>query len=76
MPTPCAGIGAALPAVLGTSEWSEAEAALLVRHLSPAERRRLRTFALCLARSHRQRRQRLPPLPAPIVSRLLALCVA
>lgn len=70
VPTPCAGIGAALPAVL---ERSEMEAALLVRHLSTAEQQRLRTFALCLERSHFQE---LPLLPAPIVSRLLALSVA
>lgn len=37
VPMPCAGIGAALPTVL---QRSEAEAALLVCHLAPAERDR------------------------------------
>ena len=74
VPSPCAGLGAALPAVL---QRSTVEASLLVRRLPPADRGRLHTFALCLARAQRRRRKRrrprLPPLPTPILWRLLAL---
>lgn len=70
VPTPCPGLGAALPAVL---ERSADEAALLVRHLPPADSERLRTVALCLVRT--QRRCRVA-LPAEIVSRLLMAAVA
>lgn len=71
VPSPCPGLGTTLPAVLRRSE---AEAALLVRHLPVAEVQRLRTFALCLAR--RQRQAGMPELPAPITAHLLALSVA
>lgn len=71
LPHDLPGLGAALPAVLHRSE---AEAAQLVRHLAPADRQRLRTAALCLARAERQ--GRLPPLPTPIVWCILALCIA
>lgn len=71
LPHDLPGLGAALPAVLHRSE---AEAAQLVRHLMPADRQRLRTGALCLARAERQ--GRLPPLPTPIVWCILALCIA
>ena len=43
VPSPCPSLGAALPAVLARSE---AEAALLVRHLPRADRERLRVAAL------------------------------
>lgn len=70
VPMPCAGIKAALPAVL---ERSEAEAGLLVCHLAPAERKRLQTAALCLARAQRVHGVRLP---APILGQLIALIAA
>ena len=47
VPTPCPGLGAALPAV---ARRSRAEAGQLVRRLLPAERQRLRTSVLCLSR--------------------------
>ena len=47
VPTPCAGLGAALPAVACRSR---AEAGQLVRRLLPAERQRLWASALCLSR--------------------------
>jgi len=50
VPSSCPGLGAALPAVL---ERSAQEAAHLVRHLPPADRQRLSTAALCLARAQR-----------------------
>jgi ankyrin repeat protein len=68
--TPCAGLGAALPAVL---ERSVEEAGLLVRHLPRADQTRLRALALSLERCSAAC---LPPLPTPIVWRLLALLVA
>ena len=59
IPAPCAGLGAALPAVL---ERSTEEACLLVHRLPPADRARLRTFAVSLARVQ----QHMPaPLPTP-----------
>lgn len=67
VPSPCPGIGAALPAVLHRSE---AEAALLVARLPAAERRRMRTLALCIGAG--ARRGLLPPLPSVIAQRLLA----
>ena len=70
-PSPCAGLGAALPAVL---QRSEAEAAQLVRHLPAADQQHLRALALCLGAA--ARRGLLPPLPTPIVHRLLAECAA
>lgn len=66
LPTPCTGLGAALPAVLGRSA---EEAGLLVRHLPPAEQQRLRTGALCLAHAQRLHDSLLP---SPIVGRILA----
>ncbi len=71
VPAPCPGLGAALPTIL---QRSEAEAALLAARLPAADRERMHTFALCLARAERERR--LPPLPVPLVTRLLALSVA
>ena len=77
VPAPCPGLGAALPAVLHRSA---DEAARLVRRLQPADQVRLRALALCLGRAQQQepaqRSPRLPPLPTPIVWRLLALSVA
>ncbi|KAL4425191.1 hypothetical protein ABPG75_009207 [Micractinium tetrahymenae] len=67
VPTPCDGLGAALPAVL---ERLTAEAALLVQHLPSADRQRLQTAVLCLSRT--QQKLRLA-LPAPLVWRMLAL---
>lgn len=57
VPTPCPGLGVALPAVLGRSE---AEAALLVCHLPAGDRECLRTAALCMKRVERRRRLNLP----------------
>ena len=57
VPSPCSGLGAALPAVLARGE---AEAALLVAHLPAAARRRLRTAALCLRRAERVHGLELP----------------
>lgn len=71
VPLPCPGLGSALPAVL---QRSEAEAALLVARLPASDKERVHTFALCLARAERERQ--LPPLPGPLVARLLALCLA
>ena len=70
VPAPCAGLGAALPAVLARST---AEARLLVAHLPAEEQRRLRTGALALAR--RQRSLHLA-LPTPLAERILALSCA
>ena len=60
MPAPCPGLGASLPAVL---ERSEAEAALLVDHLTDNNRQRLCTAALCLRRTERVHGLELPPAP-------------
>ncbi|KAL4435619.1 hypothetical protein ABPG77_002582 [Micractinium sp. CCAP 211/92] len=67
VPAPCAGLGAALPAVL---ERSPAEAALLVQHLPQSERQRLHTAALCLARAQQVHCTYLPPAA---LGRILAL---
>lgn len=71
LPTPCPGLGAALPRVL---QRSEAEAALLVRHMSAAEQQHLRALALYLGVA--QRRGHLPSLPSPLSQGLLADCAA
>jgi len=71
LPLPCPGLGSALPAVLARSDF---EARMLVAHLPPHERRRLRTLALCLARA--QRSGQLPLLPTSLNLRLLALSVS
>ncbi|KAL4425227.1 hypothetical protein ABPG75_009243 [Micractinium tetrahymenae] len=73
LPTPCPGLGMALPAVL---ERSTAEAALLVCHLPADDRERLHAFAMCLARLQRRWRRRMRPLPTPLIWRLLALAAA
>ena len=67
VPAPCPGLGRALPAAL---ECSAAQAAQVARRLPAADARRLRTFALCLARV--QRRTRVA-LPAEVAGRLVAL---
>ncbi len=67
VPVACPCLGTALPAVLRRSE---AEAALLVRHLPSREQQCLRTLALSLGAA--QRRGQLPSLPLPIVNGLLA----
>ena len=69
-PAPCAGLGAALPAVLRRSE---AEAALLVARLPAADRERLRTAALCLGRCQQQAGV---SLPLALAWHILALGVA
>ena len=70
VPTPCPGLGAALPAVLARSE---AEAALLVEHLPAADLERLRTAALCLRRAERVSGLELP---AELLRPLLLAAVA
>ena len=67
VPSPCPGLGHALPAVL---QRSEEEAALLVAHLPPADSARLQTFALAL---HRSQRSLSIHLPSELVRRLLSL---
>ena len=66
VPSPCAGLAAALPVVFRRSA---AEAALLVAHLPPADQHRLRTAALCLTRTQNQLHMHLP---APLVGRILS----
>ena len=66
VPWPCPGLGTALPAVLARSE---DEARQLVAHLPHADKLRLRTAALCIARV--ERRWRLQ-LPADLLRPLLA----
>lgn len=66
VPSPCLGLGAALPAVL---QRSEAEAAQLVRHLPAAHRQQVRSLALCLGAA--VRRGLLPSLPGDIQRALL-----
>lgn len=70
VPSPCDGLGAALPAVLARSE---AEAALLVSHLPAKACERLRTAALCIKRAERRWRV---SLPAELLRPLLAAAVA
>ena len=65
IPTPCAGLGAALPAVLARST---EEAAMLVGHLPPADRERLHAAALALGRLQRDLSA---PVPTPLMWRLL-----
>ncbi len=60
VPVPCTGIGSALPTALACSP---AQAAQVVRRLSPADTARLRTAALCLGRCS---------LPAPVPGHILA----
>jgi len=67
MPSPCLGLGRALPAVLARSE---SEVRHLMAHLSHQDRARLCTFALCLARW--QRVMGLP-LPVPALRCMLSL---
>lgn len=71
VPASCAGLGAALPAVLARSL---EEAALLACRLPPADTARMRTCALCVARCMRQ--GGLAPLPTAILWHLLALVAA
>lgn len=66
VPAPLELLAAVLPAVL---DRSPAEARLLVQHLAPDQRQRLRTLALCLVRTqHRVQAH----LPAELTLRLLA----
>jgi len=71
VPLACPRLGTALPAALRRSE---AEAALLVRHMPDHERHYLRTLALYLGIA--QRRGQLPQLPVPVADCLLAECAA
>ena len=64
VPSPCPGLGSALPAVLARSA---GEAALLVRHLPGADRERLCAAALCL-----RRLQQCHGLPPHVVRYVLA----
>ena len=66
VPAPCPALAVALPDVLARSP---AEARLLVEHLAPGQRQRLRNFALCLVRT--QKRARVA-LPAELMALLLA----
>ena len=70
VPSSCLGLGTALPAVLHRSA---AEAAQLVRHLPSADRERMCTATLCLARAQRVYGVELP---ADIVVPLLVNAVA
>lgn len=67
LPRGCAGLEAALPAVLARSE---AEAALLVGRLPAEARERLRCRVLCLARLQRRA---AALLPVPVLQRVLSL---
>lgn len=69
VPTPCAGLARALPAVLPRSQ---AEAGRLVRHLPDAERERLRAAALSLAHAGRSAPA---ALPGHVVDACLACCL-
>ena len=70
VPSPCAGLATALPAVL---ERSTAEAALLVAHLPEREQCHLRTAALAL---HRAQAVAGAALPQPLVWRILTLALS
>lgn len=72
MPTPCLGLGAALPAVL---ERSAAEAGLLVVHLPPADGQRLCVAALSLHRLQGAL-ELSAPVPAALIGRMLGLCLS
>jgi hypothetical protein len=70
VPSPCPGLGQALPAALASSP---AQAHSLVQHLPSTNAERLRVASLSLARAQK----RLGcSLPLPIVWRMLALSVA
>ena len=70
VPTPCPGLGWALPPLY----WhSPQQARLLVQHLPGEDRKVLHTAALCLARLQRQLGI---PLPAFITGRIVSLCLA
>ena len=58
MPAPCPALVGALPDVVARSR---AEAQLLVHHLEPEKRQRLRTYALCLVRAQERAGVALPP---------------
>ena len=78
---PCPGLGRTLPAALASSV---AQASQVVRRLPPADAQRLRTCALCMARTQRlmavNRRERDPLwpeyLPPGAVQRILSFCLA
>ncbi len=72
VPTPCPSLGLSLPAVLAHSA---AEAGLLVAHLWPSDRERLRTAALSLHRLQRTL-ELCPPIPAALLGRMLALSLS
>ena len=66
VPNPCAGIGAALPAVLARSH---SEAARLVACLPASDRARLQATLLSLHRAQRDTGMDLPPLVLPALLR-------
>jgi hypothetical protein len=70
VPTPCPGLGQALPAALACSP---AQAGSLVQHVPTADAERLRVAALALARAQECSRLNLP---SPLVWRMLALSAA
>lgn len=70
IPSPCPGLGRALPARLAVSP---EQARQVVRSLPPADQLRLHTAALSI---HRAQHVTGIALPAPIVSRILALSSA
>ena len=67
VPAACQGLGRALPAAL---EHSTAQAAHVVHRLPAADKQRLRTAALCLARAQRVTRV---ALPGEVAARVMAL---
>ncbi|KAL4425359.1 hypothetical protein ABPG75_009375 [Micractinium tetrahymenae] len=69
VPAPCAGLGGALPAVLGRSA---AEAGLLVQRLAAPDRVRLQCAALCLASAQRAHGAQLP---TPLLWHILVLAL-
>ncbi|KAL4853541.1 Ankyrin-1 [Chlorella vulgaris] len=69
LPTPCPGIGGALPAVLAHSAEQTRQ---LLSHLSPADVQRLRLALLCLHRVHKQQHVYLP---TSVVWKILGLLV-
>lgn len=69
IPSPCPGLGRALPARLAVSP---EQARQVVRRLPPADQLRLRSAALCM---HRAQHVTGTALPGPIVSRILAMAM-
>lgn len=70
LPSPCPGLGRALPAVLARSQL---EACFLVERLPAADRAQLRSAALCLTHA---RASNGAALPGPVAERILALSLS